>query len=392
MTKCYICGNEIKEKSVEHIILNCIGGKLKSNKLLCRKCNSDFGSEIDRHLCEEMKVISNLLNIKREKGNPPKIEGIGSDGEEYSIDPGLKPHLKAPVKRTSNGYIISADIDHFTSLLKNMAKKNPNIDYEEILNNSKEGRNFIDKMHINFSFDDENKTLRAICKMAVNYYLHTNGTKEYIQHLIPYIIGTEDRECVWFYCAAKDEIYYPKEKQEVLHSIILNGNNEEKVLYAYIELFSTFGFIVLLNSNYNGINFSESYFFNVQTRKEEIKSIKTPKSQIDLEELSKKPFSTNNFETSLNELFYNITVEHFKCVVADLVSELFSEWSHRHNDQVISDNEIIELVNEFGSELTPLICHLQKNCSSNEIAIFMELFSEAVTAAVQVLKGNSSTK
>lgn len=50
MEKYYICGEELKKKrniSVEHIILNAIGGKLKSKKLICKKCSSKLGYSRD---------------------------------------------------------------------------------------------------------------------------------------------------------------------------------------------------------------------------------------------------------------------------------------------------------------------------------------------------------
>lgn len=69
---CYVCDVElIKENETEeHIILNAIGGKLKSKKLICKVCNSNFGGRIDDSLAKQLNPIANLLNIKRERGKP----------------------------------------------------------------------------------------------------------------------------------------------------------------------------------------------------------------------------------------------------------------------------------------------------------------------------------
>lgn len=44
MSRCYICENPITEsnKSVEHVFLNSIGGRLKSEALMCRQCNTEL--------------------------------------------------------------------------------------------------------------------------------------------------------------------------------------------------------------------------------------------------------------------------------------------------------------------------------------------------------------
>ncbi|MGB9372433.1 MAG: HNH endonuclease, partial [Halobacteriota archaeon] len=72
---CYFCGIEITRanKCEAHILPNCIGGGLKSDKFICRNCDAHFGEDIDKALCEELKVITNLLNIRRDRGKPPTI-------------------------------------------------------------------------------------------------------------------------------------------------------------------------------------------------------------------------------------------------------------------------------------------------------------------------------
>lgn len=70
--KCYVCDKEItsENETEEHILLNAIGGKLKSKKLICKGCNSDLGNKIDNSLARQLNPIANLLDIKRDRGNP----------------------------------------------------------------------------------------------------------------------------------------------------------------------------------------------------------------------------------------------------------------------------------------------------------------------------------
>jgi hypothetical protein len=91
LAKCFICGNEINEsnKSVEHIILNSIGGKLKSSELICKQCNSSLGNECDSELCRELSFATNMLNIERDRNSPQPIDGIiEKTGEKIQVLPG----------------------------------------------------------------------------------------------------------------------------------------------------------------------------------------------------------------------------------------------------------------------------------------------------------------
>ena len=50
-------------QSEEYILLNSIRGKLKSRKLLCESCNSNFRDKIDDELSSQLNFISNMLDL-----------------------------------------------------------------------------------------------------------------------------------------------------------------------------------------------------------------------------------------------------------------------------------------------------------------------------------------
>src|ERR1039458_2085888 len=99
MPECYLCSKALTadNESKEHILLNAIGGQLKSNDLLCRKCNSDFGHEADSELAAQLLFLSGHLNIKRDKGENPIIKGAKSEnGKTYNLIGGSKPVASKP--------------------------------------------------------------------------------------------------------------------------------------------------------------------------------------------------------------------------------------------------------------------------------------------------------
>ncbi|MGK7940736.1 MAG: HNH endonuclease [Crocosphaera sp.] len=100
MTKCYVCEKEITEENQynEHIIVNAIGGKLKSKNLICSNYSPDFDS-IDTELAKQLNLITCHLDVKRERGNkkiPKTTATIVATGEEIFIEPGGKPVFKNP--------------------------------------------------------------------------------------------------------------------------------------------------------------------------------------------------------------------------------------------------------------------------------------------------------
>lgn len=68
---CTICNEEIteKNKSVEHIIPNAIGGILKSDQLFCKGCNSNFGSKLDAAFVKNFSFINASVDIRRDRKN-----------------------------------------------------------------------------------------------------------------------------------------------------------------------------------------------------------------------------------------------------------------------------------------------------------------------------------
>ncbi|HBR18177.1 MAG TPA: hypothetical protein DD725_11345 [Deltaproteobacteria bacterium] len=99
-SKCYICDSEIiKEiETDEHIILNACGGRLKSKKIMCAKCNTEYGSEMDAELASQLNFYSNALNVKRHRGKAQAIKGeLSATGEKYHLQSDGKPVISKPV-------------------------------------------------------------------------------------------------------------------------------------------------------------------------------------------------------------------------------------------------------------------------------------------------------
>lgn len=282
MAICYICENEItkENKYKEHIILNAIGGKLKSGDLICSNCSRHFDS-IDAELAKQLNLITCHLNVKRDRGNkkiPSTKATIIATGEEIYIEPGGKPVYKPkPPQKHKNGYSFQArNLSELRKQMIGVARNEPrlnNVDklMKEVKQGIKKGeipdKKYIDsRVNQNLSLDG-NDFLRSICKMAINFYMYKKGEREYIKHLIPYIRGATQTQivCYWYY---PESNIFPDliEEDKVIHALTVHGNPREKILYSIIKLYGAFQFIILLNDNYEGNEINDSYLFDVINR------------------------------------------------------------------------------------------------------------------------------
>ena len=96
---CYLCGKELTDenKPDEHIILNAIGGHLHSYTLLCMECNSKLGEQADAKLAEDLSFFSDMLEIKKNRGNPHKQVMKDENGQEFVVHAaGAQYELRKP--------------------------------------------------------------------------------------------------------------------------------------------------------------------------------------------------------------------------------------------------------------------------------------------------------
>ncbi|NEQ20706.1 MAG: HNH endonuclease [Microcoleus sp. SIO2G3] len=272
MTKCYICEQEIIPGNTydEHIVLNSLGGKLHSKGLICRKCSSQF-DVIDSYLSKQLNPLANMLNIQRDRGNPQPIQAeMVKTGKKISLAPGGQPVLVEPtIETTEDGIHISArDRKQLRQVLQGLKRKYPKLDVEDILDKAIKKGDYVDS-RVGFSIPiGGSEAFRAVCKMAMNFYIFRGGNRDYIAHLIPYIRSGGKYDYAWHFYPEDENLPDNLKDGKIIHSLFIKGNPKEKVLYSFIEFFSTFRFLVLLCDEYTGKEFQSTYSFDLLERVE----------------------------------------------------------------------------------------------------------------------------
>jgi hypothetical protein len=296
MPICYLCEEKINDDNVseEHIIPNALHGRLKSDSILCSKCNSTLGENIDAEFCEIFSCFTSPLDKKlasKDRGNKPsKAEGrvLLESGKElkvtfqenkiiptqtlYEVINRDEVHIYFP--KENEGYIKHVKR---TLLEKDLINKSADIkSFAEIGNPEQAGLFFSEgKPHFNTTFR------KGLNKIAVNFAVHNEINSNELPtaldkhnqkflteaNIFPFVpLGALD--FVIEPCRFEIENGYPS------HTLILFTENltDRRVLFCYIDLFSTFQYYVVLNDDYKGDEINETYYQTL--RKQEIPEIK----------------------------------------------------------------------------------------------------------------------
>ena len=265
---CYCCKIELSNEnsSEEHILLNAIGGKLKSKKLLCKTCNSEFGKNFDSTLSQQFLFLSSFLNIDRERGEHPILKGATTqNGEEIHLLSGGKPYYSKPVVETitnENEVVINIkarNTKELNQIANGLNRKYPQVSAEDIISKAIHKTGYLNEpIKINQKIGGE-KALNGILKIAINYFVYVSNEFESLISIIEILKKeTKNELCKHFY----SEKLYKKESKEICHLIHIESNKYRKNIVAYIELFSSYSFIILLNDNYSGQKVKSTYCYD----------------------------------------------------------------------------------------------------------------------------------
>jgi hypothetical protein len=95
---CIFCGAELgPDTKPEHILLNALGGRKTTKRVICSQHNNDFGGDIDDDLAGEVEVLRNHLQLESGTGKlPPSLRNVQAGAERINIGSDGKPQLVKP--------------------------------------------------------------------------------------------------------------------------------------------------------------------------------------------------------------------------------------------------------------------------------------------------------
>lgn len=295
MSKCYICDEELNtnSKSLEHIVLNGLGGHLKSNKILCEKHNNMY-SKFDDELCNDLLFFTNILNPKRDRDENPqayfKDENNNIVIRKANGDFFTKP--KVTVNNSQNGGLeITINVfysdtqggqEYLSEKIQNIIKtstKKLNIPEQRIIEEVTKIQNIIaneqtqqkrPKLFFECQFNKKGNIFISILKMVLGFYFYNNYSESYILPILE-SYKNADKKSSKLYINNNSNYYYPKnfyKEDSIYHTLVIIGNKENKLLYALVSLYGVLNTFILLNSDYIGENIYASYCYDLRNNKE----------------------------------------------------------------------------------------------------------------------------
>ena len=313
--KCFVCETNLTEEnsSDEHILINALGGHIHSKKLLCKKCNSVFGTTSDEELAKEMRFFASYLDVPRQRGDNQTVRTLD---ERYDMMPGGIPILRSPVvKKTKlkKGFVFEVearDESELKWIVEKLAQKYPDIDVEKIIQSKEEKIDATKSLKITAEFHAK-KIFPSIIKSAVEYFLLCGGKDYYIKHLVPYIKGEANSCdcCMFFYPQSP---FYDTVIGNMYHVLYVKGNAAEHLLYGYVSYFGVIQCVVLLSDCYVGKDIEEGYTYEVMTSELSKTFPQYSLSKEQIEEILQTPYDINCYRIQDRVRYYIMNADLIK--------------------------------------------------------------------------------
>jgi HNH endonuclease len=87
MSLCIFCDAELGENTKpEHVLLNALGGRMTTKRVICSECNNLFGSGIDKALTDQAATFRNLLQLESGSGSTaPIIKNVKAGDQTLNL-------------------------------------------------------------------------------------------------------------------------------------------------------------------------------------------------------------------------------------------------------------------------------------------------------------------
>lgn len=366
MAKCVFCNVELtaENSAKEHIIPNAIGGRLKSSDLDCVKCNSECGADCDDALARDLNPLANLLGIERDRGEPQPIDGVVG-GKGVRLEVAGKPEFAKPeleVKKDGKKVEIklaARSISEARKMIEGLARKYP-IDVEAAMKQAQLKRTYLPDF-VEFKFAHGGKdTFRAVTKMAYLFLKHKRPGQALDREtqIIEFIKGACDYKAVYF--LPGERVVEPAAGQ-VLHSVVIKSFPVERLLVAFVELFSVFSFVIVLSEDCAEEVF-EHYVYDVIERKE-VASARFRIPNIDRKTLAdffdRMPSQAAAIETRFAEFLKIATDRRRKAATDEVMAKALERSLMRYPEGTTITKEMIdEFMAALEAEAGPLLAHL----------------------------------
>jgi HNH endonuclease len=310
---CYMCTNESMESTTtsasdEHIIQNSIGGHLSSKKLICEYHNTSLFKKNDQKLRDALSFFIKKIDFKTErtrakgKKHKPYYFAVDEKGFPHHIDENrvanvIKYNPIMGYDSTNKTFIFPENDSEKKLKWLQKYKGYTDEQIKLIMKDAKKIPSSIN-MEVEIGLNFSPSFLKAVTKIATNFYIYKGGIVSNITEPIKYLNNDGLSEYKMGYFYPKENMIYDIGKEEISHILYLRGDPSQRLLYCYIELFNCHCFIVPLNCEYEGNEITEQYIWDLKLNKKLDKKIQMNVYRADL--------INRNYE------YFNVKIDDFE--------------------------------------------------------------------------------
>jgi hypothetical protein len=351
ISNCIFCNNPL-DNSDEHIIPDCLNGRLRSTKLICHTCNTKkFGRELDPIVKQLFNTTLLVLGLK----NANSVHSEDPEGTKYLYrKTGEVSHIKpelTEVKKDGKTYII-VDGDkknavkyfakHTAELLK-MGYKPLKFDVTEINGSAP-------PLRIESNFEITKEIILELNKIAIEFYAHSGLELSQVKHISERVNALDTELNNVIFCNREGEIRTIGQ-QEISHLIVLR-TNKNGTLYCYIELFNIIcAYIKLYDNCDKTINYI--YHQDAITGEQFANNV-----TLNLEAEPANKNDTESFELLINAVFDRLRERNFFSITNEIYSDIKIKTEKEVKDGSIAENDFAETyINRCCEALAQLSVH-----------------------------------
>ena len=262
--QCALCRQPFADgdDSREHIIPNAIGGRKKVAGFLCRDCNSKTGQEWDSELARQLNPVSNLLEIKRERGSPPTMVVETAAGRRLRHESGgrmTRHDVEISVEEIDEQthFNVSApSMKELKKLVPGLVRRHPQLKGVDLMSCAVAKREYdASPFHIELVFGGA-AAGRSVVKSCAAL-AHVVGVRlDDLKQAREYLRG-EEAPCFGYY--NETDVVSDRPERVFFHCVHVQGNARTGMVVGYVEYFGYMRIVVLLSEAYRGPGFAETY-------------------------------------------------------------------------------------------------------------------------------------
>ncbi|MCW2293114.1 hypothetical protein M2262_003164 [Pseudomonas sp. BIGb0408] len=249
-------------ESLEHIIPNAIGGKLKSKNILSHAGNQKLNEDIDKEFVKVFSSFSLRLAANNDRKTKPSMDAFHKDHGVKVIFREGKFFPVSPFFDENSGRIYAHSLKNAENYRKHLISQGKIQPNDEI----KLADDMAGEMEKPFGFDNKNFK-QGMAKIAVGFAALKGLSREQLTD----VLDCENRafaDKILFVPSMPTspseqffEINITKSSYYPCHALTLCGH--QGILFCHVELFSAFQCYIVLNSAYRGDDIFETYTYDL---------------------------------------------------------------------------------------------------------------------------------